>query len=697
MEYDKYIELFSEANNVNIEDLLEPDLYRRITQAFERNYYNSIKKDFIDKMLSFTNKGDIKNYSFRELEKQLLRQYLWTGLSLHKKQYNVFDFIFTHNGVQDYYSTNDDDWINAIAMAIYLFDKGHGYESDDLSIKNINPVIYESVIACKFFRSKGFNISIKKGVIKKNNIPTIFDHLKLLAEKLGGITYKSFVKKLIKPLYNKKSNLYEFNPTITNNDQGNSLNTPYPYGLIYQICLKYINEPPKYKTSEKINEAYREFLDFSKKYASLFELQGSSHDFEMMLMRDTDNLLDKVTNIVQQDSIYKVEQYVPEDVFNFVKYIASKFEDEVSLQEVVQIFCRVVDLIRLKCSSNINSFSKSTLDSSISEDFLQRFTFNGINREFNNIDKFDAVNFNEYILVNVDDVYRIVHPQFSVISLYRILYKLLEDNMNDASNLSSLIGDYIEDYLKLKMQEKNFNAIYGRNYKVYQPQRQSLNIVSEQLECDIVLDSSSHIVFMEVKKKELTKIAKKGNILFLLSDLSLSLLDSQYQANKHMRYITKFEEIKFYRVRDSNQPEITISLEDKEILKVSISSLDYLSLHSKDVFHKFIRLLYNKEIVLSNKYSIEECDSISKFNESNHKLSKELYNENSKYQLEEELGFYNSYFLNVFHIIFMINRSTNTEQFIELLAGSRVFITGYRDFYHELTYKQFLDEYAPTN
>ena len=50
MEYDKYIELFSEASNVNIEDLLEPDLYRRITQAFERNYYNSIKKEFIDKM-----------------------------------------------------------------------------------------------------------------------------------------------------------------------------------------------------------------------------------------------------------------------------------------------------------------------------------------------------------------------------------------------------------------------------------------------------------------------------------------------------------------------------------------------------------------------------------------------------------------------------------------------------------------------
>ncbi|MAE39515.1 MAG: hypothetical protein CML07_01070 [Psychrobacter sp.] len=692
MEYDKYIELFSEASNVNIEDLLEPNLYRRITQAFERNYYNSIKKEFIDKMLSFTHKGDIKNYNFRGLEKQLLRQYLWTGLSLYKKQYDIFHFIFIHNGSQDYYSGNDSDWINAIAMAIYLFNKGHGYESDELLIKNINPVIYESVMACKFFRSKGFNVSIKKGVIKKNNIPTILDYLKILAKRLGEITYKSFIIKLIKPLYNQKSNLYEFNPTITNNSQDNSLNTPYPYGLIYQLSLKYMNVPTIYKKYERINYAYIEFLDFSKKYASLFELQGSSHDFEMMLMRDTDNLLEKITNIVQQDSIYKIEQYVPDDIFDFVEYIASKFEDELSLQELVQNFYNVVKLIRSKYNSNMSTFSKNELDESINEGFLQRFIFNGINKKFNSIDDFDVVDFNEHILVNIDDVYHIVHPQFSVISLYRILYKLIECNMSDSSNLSSLIGDYIEDYLELKMQEKQFNAIYGRSYRVYKLQQNKLNIKSQELECDVLLQSDDYIIFMELKKKELTKISKKGNIFSLLNDLSFSLLDSSYQANKHMRYISEFKEIKFYKVNNDNKPEIVIDLNDRKILKISISSLDYLSLHSKDVFQKFIRLLYNKEIVVSNEHSIEECASIQNFNESNHKLSKELHNEHSKYQLEEVLGFYNSYFLNVFHIIFMINRSDNSEQFIDLLLKSRTFITPYRDFYHELMYRNSISE-----
>ncbi len=47
--------------------------------------------------------------------------------------------------------------------------------------------------------------------------------------------------------------------------------------------------------------------------------------------------------------------------------------------------------------------------------------------------------------------------------------------MSDSSNLSSLIGDYIEDYLELKMQEKQFNAIYGRSYRVYKLQQNKLN------------------------------------------------------------------------------------------------------------------------------------------------------------------------------------------------------------------------------
>lgn len=697
MEYDKYIELFCKASSVGIDDLLEPDLYRKTIDSIERNYYESVKKEFIGKMLSFVHKDDVKNYNFRELEKQLLRQRLWTGLSLHKKQHDIFNFIFLHNGVQEFYSGNDDDWISAIAMAIYLFDKNYGHELDDFHIKNISTVIYDSVMACKFFREIGFNISIKKGVIKKNNISNIFDFLDMLAKRLGGVTYQSFVNNLIKPLYDEKSNLYRFNPRITYNQQDKTFNTPYPYGLIYQLSLKYIDIPPVYEEHEETNNAYRRFLDISKKFASLFEIQGVGHDFEMILMRDTDNLIEKVKNIVHQDSVYKIEQYVPEDVFNFVKYIASKFETEEGFQNIVQDFYSVIDIIRLKIDSGIYIFPKSILEDSISEEFLQNFTFNGINKKFDKFDKFDVINFNDNILVKNEDVYCILHPQFSVISLYRILYKLLEENISNTRNLSSLIGEYIEDYIKLKMEEKNFSAIYGRSYRVYKPQQSKLNIKSQELECDILLQSDNYIVFMELKKKELTKISKKGNIFSILNDLSLSLLDSQYQANKHMRYISEFKKINFYEVKKDKKPDVNINLDDREILKISISSLDYLSLHSKDVFQKFIRLLYNKEVVASKNSSVEERILIKNFNESNYKLSQELYNEHSKYQLEEDLGFYNSYFLNIFHIIFTINRSVDMEQFIELLAGSRVFITGYRDFYHELTYKQYLNEKTHTD
>ena len=302
MEYDKYIELFSEAGNVNIEDLLEPGLYRKITQAFERNYYNSVKKDFIDKMLSFTHKSDIKNYKFRALEKQLLRQYLWTGLDIEKKHYDIFHFIFIHNGVQDSYSEIDDDWVNAIAMALYLFDKKLGYEQDETLIRHTNAIIYESVLACKFFSKKDFNISVKRGVIKLNNVSTIFDLLKSMAKNLGYFSYILFIDSSIKPILDKDIGIYKFLPSISYRNE--SFVIPYPYGLIFQLSLKYIHLPSVYKKDEEIKKEYVKFLIFSQNYASLFELQGFSNDFEIILMRDTDNLFYKIKSIAQQDIVY---------------------------------------------------------------------------------------------------------------------------------------------------------------------------------------------------------------------------------------------------------------------------------------------------------------------------------------------------------------------------------------------------------
>lgn len=686
MDYKKYISLFLKTQDTKISDIIDDDFYQEIVICQENNQFYSIEDRLKDIMLSFIANAGINKFDIQKLRKKLIRQYLWTRTLQHKLQYDVFHLVFIHHGVKDKCYGDDVDLISAMTIAIYLLERDMGYREDDFAIEHTSTKQVKSVEACRYFRQKNFDISVKDGEVKFNNIDVIFKQLDYQAMKLGKIVYISFIKNLIKTKLDVKSGLYKF--PIASDNQDNE--TIFPLGLIFQLSLKYINTLPVY-LDEEIQDAYNKFLEFSKNYALLFECQNFGHDFEMTLMSDSNNLFNKIEEIIRTDSLYKVEQYIYSDVFEFVRFIAEKFLQDKSCKNEIENFLHILDFINSRIGMNKMSFRASEIPDKFGENFIENFVFiNGINKEFICFHDFEKLDFNNKIIIKNNDVYKILHPQFFSIALYRILYKIIENNSNDAKNLNSNIGDYIEDFLEYKMREKFFDALYGRKYKIYKPQQQDLRITSNLGECDIILKSQKYLIFIEIKKKELTPNAKKGNILFILNDLGKILLTSQKQANKHMRYISKFKEIKFFKVDE--KPEVTVELGEREILKISVSSLDYLSLHSKVVFQKFIRLLYNKEVILKNKVSSEESKIVNSFNELNKELSEELNNLNSDFQIREAHGFYNSFFMNIFHIVFLLNKSNDLEEFTARLISNRGIIMPYKDFYHESIYIEELKQ-----
>lgn len=677
VEYKKYVSLFTQAQNQSISDILDSQFYSEITSYDENNIPPIIENEFKLKMLSFIWKPGIKGYDLRLLENKLIRQYLWKKSEYQKRQYDVFHLLFSHSGCKDEYSEVDKDWVDAITMAIYLFDKDKGYYQDDYMIEHIHTKQFKSVESCRYFNKKNYDITVKNGEIKIKDLNLIFNILDYQARNLGNTIYYLFIKRLIVPLLDKRSSLYRF-PIASPNENNEAI---LPLGLIFQFATKYIDQPSSY-TNEEAKVVYKNFLEFSKNYALLFECQSFGHDFEMILMNDSTNLFNKIENTILTDNLYKIEQYIHSDVFDFVGFIAKKFLENESFKDEVKRFIKVLDFIKLRIDSNNLLFRFSDIPADIDEKFLETFAFTGgVNSNFRKLNDFDKVNFNTKILIKNNDNYRILHPQFFSIAVYRVLYKLTESISGNSNNFNSNIGVYIEDFLESKMHEKKFNAIHGRKYKIDKNQQRSLGITSQEGECDILLSTKNHIVFIEIKKKEFTPNAKKGNILFILDDLSKSLLASQKQANKHMRYISKFKEINFFEVDDN--PNITINLNEREILKVSVSSLDYLSLHSKSVFQKFILLLYNKEVFLRDKSSLEESKIVDSFNKLNKELSEELNNIDSDFQLTTVNGFLNSFFMNIFHIVFLLNKSNDIEEFTARLISNRNIILPYNDFYHE--------------
>lgn len=691
MEYQKYIDLFTQAQSKSISSILDSQFYDELTSFGETRVSSIIEKEFNSQMLSFIHKTGVKNHDFRLLEKKLLRQYLWTKSEHQKKQYDVFHLLFSHFGCKDEYSKVDSDWVNAITMAIYIFNKNIGYRQDDYTIENIYTKQFKSVEACKYFNSKNYDVTVKKGEIKLKDVNLIFNILDYQAKNLGGVIYSSFIKNIIAPILDSKSGLYRF-PIASSNEHNEAI---LPLGLIFQLATKYINQPSSY-TKEELIDVYEDFLENSKNYALIFECQNFGHDFEMILMTDSINLLDKIENTIITDNLYKVEQYIYSDVFDFVRFIAKKFVEDEILKDEINEFIRVLDFLKLRIDSNELLFNSFEIPDEINEDFFNIFTFrDGVNKNFKKFYEFDKIDFNTKILIKNNDAYSILHPQFFSIAVYRILYKLIESKSGSNSTFNSSIGTYIEDFIESKMHERKFNAVHGRKYKINKNQQQDLGITSQEGECDILLSTKNHLIFIEIKKKEFTPSAKKGNILFILDDLSKSLLASQKQANKHMRYISKFEEINFFEVDD--KPEINIKLDQREILKISVSSLDYLSLHSKIVFQKFILLLYNKEVLLKDKATLEESNIVDSFNKLNRDLSEELNNADSDFQISTVNGFFNSFFMNIFHIVFLLNKSNDIEEFTARLISNRGIILPYNDFYHESIFIEDLRQSSTEN
>lgn len=679
MDYDKFISLFDQAQDRSLVDILEPLFYEKVLN--NTVYQNNLEKDFESKMFAFINREDSIKVRIQDLRKRLTRQFLWKNNDKNQQYLDVFNLLFIRFGIQDTYSSQDSDWVCAIIMAKYYIENFDNKRDKYIQQLNIDTSLLKSIEACDFFHKKGFIIRVRKGLITRNSTDAIFKFIDTKVNRLGHSLYLVLTDSINKLLLNESNNLYKFSVNSSTEHKEEIL----PYGFLLQLAMKHICQEPRVDNDEDFHSIIRDLFELSKNYALLFELQGFGLDYEMMANNNTDDMLDKLIKIITTDNFYKIEQYEPNDVFDFVTFLAKKYD---KYKDVCN-FIEIIKFTRELIGKDKNNFCASDLSPLLAnsttniEKYLNNFTHdNNINNLFNNYDDFDKVNSIDKPFIKINEYYLILETRFFSIAFYRVLQNILLSCGEDYKVLNIKFGDYLEEYMYFKLKEKNIEYIGAKKYKLSKQKRADLYLKSEELECDLVISNSEHILFIEIKKKELTKFAKKGNLFYLLDDLSKSLIASQIQANRHMRYIYNYDEIIF---KDGTE----LPLDDREVLKMSLSSLDYLSLHSKDVFSNFLRLLYNKELTSTEdkKLTSHECSILLNFNENLLKFTNEISNENSIFQMEHVNGFLNSFYLNIFHFLYVLKNSKNEQEFIDnLLVSRRVSIQAYRDFYHEHDY-----------
>jgi hypothetical protein len=156
------------------------------------------------------------------------------------------------------------------------------------------------------------------------------------------------------------------------------------------------------------------------------------------------------------------------------------------------------------------------------------------------------------------------------------------------------LGTKTEDFIRNEFLARGIQ--YKSGYYGNPQKRESRN------EIDILVEASDTLIFFEVKKKSLTRIAKSGNKSDLLIDLLKSLLASQIQINKHEIYIRKNKHIKLdnYSICE---------LKGRNIARVSVTLLDFGGFQDRTIIIDFLTNMLNAQLKLDGIENLSTKDA----------------------------------------------------------------------------------------
>ena len=196
-------------------------------------------------------------------------------------------------------------------------------------------------------------------------------------------------------------------------------------------------------------------------------------------------------------------------------------------------------------------------------------------------------------------------------------------------------------------------------------------------ECDLVIESKSVLILIELKKKALTAASYAGNTVSALLDLCLSALDAQLQLGKHEIRLREFGKIDFL-------DGTVVELLDRRVERISVSLLDWGGTQDRFVLQRIAANLAGARLDASG-LTAKQGEGLASVNET----LAELQVQRTRL---ERLGvkavdqFHNWWFLSVPQLLFVLNCVTGPEAFYDDLRLVRNIHTGTMDFYKDLVH-----------
>lgn len=463
-----------------------------------------------------------------------------------------------------------------------------------------------------------------------------------------------------------------------------------PYNYLLNIAVKC---PVARKPMRKSDKDWVDLVNLSKDFALLYRVQSANYMENMFASEET--LLPLLRRISVRDALFSPSQLRSTDVVRILRGLLNAASNLPRVDSAnVDVGNKTIDVIesilrltmtrkskRLKlqeiadeCRSlpfdNVVDIVRDVLSHSpgtCNQNFLlpDEVPDSSLPRE-----ERAGANFTDRPLISLgEDEYLLPSLPFSTPAMLEAVLAQLR-----AAKVDEDMGLAIEDFLLKELQGHGLTVSTGK-YKAG----------GKDWECDIVIETAKRVIFLEIKKKSLTRAARAGMESALLIDIAASLVSSTLQAMRHEEQLRQGPLV--LTLKDGTLH--TINLDGREVERFAVTLHDYGGFQDRLLLQAILGVQMRLQFSTDDSGVKKKIEQVNNAMMELRQVNKNLWMAAGSPSAWSP--FKSSWFLSVPQILILLDGVTCAEEFEVELGRTRQMTTGHKDFYVDLSFARELD------
>ena len=550
-----------------------------------------IKLRIADLLVVDRDLSQASNYDILTVQKHLIIDNLLNGTDY--QLYWALAYVI-QNALQErltfvgFVVSSDTSWQEAIKLAVLYrsLQPNAGNESLE-DIRQIYERFFKVGEAAQCFKDKGIRLRLDEGRLyfNDNDRQKIAKEIDDSIRMIGGSKFAKVIFEEMSHLYDPASLRYRVDSCTRSLTNYSCYQTPYAYLL--NLCVKHLDSDPANAASEPLAES--QLLETARLFASVHDVQPyNCWEHKIFYpVRAIPFLREKAL----YDRLFNFKQFnysrLPDLITKLFWFAYGKISDDLGFTPVQAGFICDEILNLRRGDENFTTFTSEELgrnsriaDPVIRDEILKTFSHDlqSINENFL-CPRDTGDNFWSKPLVQLDSHrFMLIDKAWCSWNFYEAIFQRLRTHFGDKwRKLNDMVGSAFESYVHHIFRQKGVKCLSGE-YKLGK---------GNQGECDLVIETRNSIIFLELKKKALTRLADTGDDLALLVDAGCALLETQIQLIRHAISIRELGKLTL----ECSESSQDLELASRNIALVSVSLHEFPPFHDTSNVGQIIRFM----------------------------------------------------------------------------------------------------------